>query len=363
MHVSERYIRQTQIPDFGEKGQQKLLGAKVLVIGAGGLGVPVLQYLTAMGIGTLGIVDGDAVSVSNLHRQVIYRDEDIGKKKVVICEERLKKQNPATNIKTYPYFLSRDNALELIESYDLVMDATDNFEARYLINDACVILHKPFIYGALQGYEGHVSVFNYQDGPTYRCLYPDPPDAGQIPDCNEAGVLGIVPGIIGSYQVLEAIKVLSGIGKPLSGELLVLDLLTHRQFKMKLKTNPVHKQLQTLQDNYELAACQSTASIEPDELADWYEKGKKFILLDVREPHEFKDEHLKDSLSLPLSEWEHHQLDFPAQLPWVVVCQAGGRSKKAMDWIQRMKPEINVFNLEGGLNQWVHELGDTYLNQ
>src|SRR5690606_28035725 len=170
-----RYQRQLQLPGFGEAGQQKLAGAKVLVVGAGGLGVPVLQYLAAMGVGTLGVIDGDTVSRSNLHRQVIYADNDVGQLKVACCSRKLQNQNPEINFEIFPFFLSAENALSLFTNYDLVVDATDNFNARYLINDACVILGKPFVYGALQQFEGHISVFNYQGGPTYRCLYPNPP--------------------------------------------------------------------------------------------------------------------------------------------------------------------------------------------
>jgi molybdopterin/thiamine biosynthesis adenylyltransferase len=202
----KRYIRQTILKGFGAEGQRKLANAKVLVVGAGGLGVPVLTYLNAMGVGTLGIVDADVVSISNLHRQVLFTEAMVGLLKVHAAAEQLQKQNPETKINAYPTFLDLSNALEIIGNYDLVVDATDNFPTRYLINDACVILNTPFVYGALHGFEGQVSVFNYENGPTYRCLFANMPMADAIPDCNENGVLGILPGIVGNLQALEVVK-------------------------------------------------------------------------------------------------------------------------------------------------------------
>lgn len=217
MNNSNRYIRQVQLPGFGPEAQQKLLQSSVLVIGAGGLGVPVLQYLTGMGIGKIGIVDGDTISLSNLHRQVLYAQDEIGLPKAEVAARKLLALNPSINIKHYSSFLTVDNALQFVKDYDLIIDATDNFSARYLVNDACVIQNKPFIYGAIHQYEGHISIFNYNDGPTYRCLYPTMPSAAEVPDCNAAGVLGVVPGLIGLHQALEAVKLLTGIAKTLSG--------------------------------------------------------------------------------------------------------------------------------------------------
>ena len=220
---ANRYIRQTLLKGFGVKAQEKLKQAKVLVVGAGGLGVPVLQYLNAMGVGVLGIVESDTIDLSNLQRQVIYGEGDVGLSKLAVIKQKLEAQNSETKINAYDTFLHKDNALEIIKNYDLVVDATDNFPTRYLINDACVLLNKPFVYGALHEFEGQVSVFNYKSGPTYRCLFPTMPSKGEMPDCNENGVLGIVPGIIGNLQALEAVKVITGIGKPLSGTLLIFD--------------------------------------------------------------------------------------------------------------------------------------------
>nr|MBI1231765.1 sulfurtransferase [Cytophagales bacterium] len=361
MKTESRYIRQIQLPSFGIEGQEKLRLAKILVVGAGGLGVPVLQYLTAMGIGTLGIIDGDTVSESNLHRQVIYDMDDVGKLKVDVCRQKLSRQNPEIKFNTFPFFLEIANAIEVLSDYDVIIDATDNFAARYLINDACVLLGKPFIYGALQMFEGQISVFNYKGGPTYRCLFPTPPDAGQIPDCNQAGVLGIVPGIIGSYQALETVKMLTGLGDVLSGELLILDLLGHHNYRLKLKVNPENHRITKLADSYDSPQCQLTASISPEELHTWYENGQPFQLIDVREPHEFAQGHLKHARLIPLSKVSELGLDFPKEKPVVFMCQMGSRSEKAVQVIQSKFPESTLLTLSGGINQWYQEVGDAYI--
>ena len=361
MHAESRYIRQLQLSSFGQEGQEKLRIAKVLIVGAGGLGVPVLQYLTSMGIGKLGLVDGDRVAVSNLHRQVIYDMEDVGKLKVEASRLKLSRQNPEIEFSTYPFFLDVDNALKILSEYDVIVDATDNFATRYLINDACVILGKPFVYGALQNFEGQVSVFNYQGGPTYRCLFPTPPDAGQIPDCNQAGVLGIVPGIIGSYQALETVKILARLGKVLSGELLILDLLGHQNYRLKLKTNPENHRISRLADSYDSPVCQTIASISPEELLAWYENKQPFILIDVREPHEFAQGHLEYARSFPLTKINEQHLDFLKTHTVVVMCQMGSRSEKAIQLIQTKLPDISLLNLSGGINQWYQEIGEAYI--
>lgn len=361
MNTENRYIRQIQLPNFGLEGQEKLRLAKVLVVGAGGLGVPVLQYLVGMGLGKLGIVDADTVSVSNLHRQVIYDMEDVGKSKVEASRKKLSRQNPEIDLHMYPFFLTTENALEVMSDYDVIVDATDNFAARYLINDACVILGKPFVYGALQYFEGQVSVFNYQGGPTYRCLFPTPPNAGQIPDCNQAGVLGIVPGIIGSYQALETVKIVAGLGKVLSGELLILDLLGHHNYRMKLKTNPVNLLITRLAVTYDSPICETTASISPDELMAWYETQQSFFLIDVRESHEFAQGHLENAQSIPLSTLESIPVEDLRKQPVVVMCQMGSRSEKAIQLIQSKVPDATLLNLTGGINQWYQEIGEAYI--
>ncbi len=346
-----RYLRQIQVPEFGQEGQDKFKKAKVLVVGAGGLGIPVLQYLTSMGIGTIGLVDGDRVDLTNLHRQVLYAQPDIGKLKVEICKTKLTRQNPDLNLNVYPHFLEKNNALSIIEGYDLVVDATDNFATRYLINDACVLLGKPFVYGALQFFEGHVSVFNHKGGPTYRCLYPNPPGPGEVPDCNEAGVLGIVPGIIGSLQALEAIKVISGLGKPLSGQLLVIDLLTQSQYKIKLKPNPKYTRLSGLAEHYEVPSCEVSLP-QKISVEEWMAWEREHVLIDVREAPEFKAGHLPNAISLPLSQIQGKLPELPKDRPWVLMCQMGGRSQKAIQYLKSLHPELELINLEGGYGRW-----------
>ena len=222
-----RYARQIALNEVGESGQQKLLNAKVLVIGAGGLGCPALQYLAAAGVGTIGIVDGDTVDESNLQRQILYTTSDLGSLKVEVAKERLNALNPAVSITIYPENLHAENAMEIIQDYDLVMDGTDNLAARYLVNDACVKLNKPFVYGAIHKFEGQVSVFNFNGGPTYRCLFPENPQQNQIPNCEELGVLGVLPGVIGTLQATEINKLILVVVEPLSGKLKINNILTN----------------------------------------------------------------------------------------------------------------------------------------
>ncbi|MEL6974850.1 MAG: HesA/MoeB/ThiF family protein, partial [Bacteroidota bacterium] len=295
-----RYLRQQQLPSFGEKGQQKLANAKVLVVGLGGLGIPVVQYLNAMGVGTLGLVEKDTVALHNLQRQVLYEEKDVGQPKLAVVLKRLNAQNGNTKCIGYNTFLNPQNALEIISNYDVVVDATDNFAARYLINDSCVIVNKPFVYGALQGFEGQVSVFNYQNGPTYRCLFPNIPKGTEIPSCNENGVLGVVPGIIGTLQALEVIKVITGIGEPLSGKVLVFDSQNHRYLKMAIQPKPEHKEIRKLQESYEILDCVNVLGIEALAFLKLLAKDENLAVLDVRSEEEYQMDHLSGALNIPL---------------------------------------------------------------
>lgn len=355
---SNKYIRQTQVAGFGSKAQKMLLQAKVLVVGAGGLGVPALQYLTGMGVGTIGIIDGDTIDRTNLHRQVLYTESEIGLQKAEVAVGKLKNLNTDVQFRTYCHFLHTENALDIISLYDLVIDASDNFGTRYLINDACVILDKPFVYGAVQQQEGHISVFNYQDGPTYRCLYPASPAKGEIPDCNDAGVLGVVPGIIGCQQALQAIKILTGFGQNLSGYLQIFDFNTNDQLKIKLKANPLNKQIVRLQNNYNTPTCAVTGSITVEELFQWYTQDQPFCLVDVREPKEYAVEHLQGALSMPLSVLNERLAQLPDNVPIVTICQIGGRSAKAVQIISSAYTNKFVYNVIGGMETWFDELGD-----
>ena len=356
MERFQRYNRQLQLRGFGPEAQQKLQDAKVLVIGAGGLGVPALQYLAGMGIGTLGIMDGDSISFSNLHRQVLYTENEVGKLKVEVAATKLLLLNSDISIKAYPEFISPENALEIIKDYDVVIDATDSFAARYLINDACVILKKPFVYGALHRYEGQVSVFNFEGGPTYRCVYPTPPSANEIPDCNSGGILGVVPGLVGCQQALEAVKIITGVGKNLSGSLMLFDFLNNEQFKVKLKAKPENKQVTALQKTYELASCE-TVTLEVQELFDWYIAGKDFYLLDVREQAEFAQGHLKNAHLIPLAELEKQAKNLPEHLPVITFCQKGSRSLKAAEFLRKNATVSEVYSLNGGMDAWQKQLG------
>jgi adenylyltransferase/sulfurtransferase len=352
MNLLARYNRQTNLTGFGNEGQEKLLSSKVLVIGAGGLGVPVLQYLAAMGVGTIGIADRDVVNLSNLNRQVLYAETDIGKLKVEVAAAKLSSLNSSINIHKIDNHVSVDNVLELIGQYDLVIDATDNIPTRYIINDACVILGKPFVYGAIHLFEGHVSVFNYKEGPTYRCLYPDYPSAAEVPDCNTIGVLGVVPGIIGCEQALEAVKVLTGIGECSSGYLRIFDFLNNDQYKVKLKTNPQNKRLKTLQDYYGPQGCENILTIQPTELLNWIKDEKDFTLLDVRQQDEYNRGQLDGSILIPLNELETRLGEIPFNKPVVTICQKGGRSMQAASLISKINPSINLYSLEGGIDNW-----------
>jgi molybdopterin/thiamine biosynthesis adenylyltransferase/rhodanese-related sulfurtransferase len=356
-----RYARQTQLANFGEAAQQKLRDVKVLVVGAGGLGVPVLQYLTGMGVGTLGVIDMDTISLSNLHRQVLYAESEVGQSKVITAVNKLQALNQEVAFKVYNEAITSKNALHTIKDYDLVIDATDNFSTRYLLNDACVILNKPLIYGAVQQHEGHVSVFNYQGGPTYRCLYPTPPSAGEIPDCNTAGVLGVVPGIVGCQQALQAVKVITGVGQTLSGYLQIFDFLQDEQYKMKLKTNPQNKQINTLQATYDAPVCNTVLLLSVEELYDWYESEKAFKLIDVREPVEFEEVHLQGALSIPLLQLKPAELTVNIDLPVVMFCEKGARSNKAAQMLQKQYPQANMYSVLGGMNYWQDEFDEEYL--
>lgn len=349
---NQRYTRQTILKGFGIEGQKKLAEAKVLVVGAGGLGVPVLTYLNAMGVGAIGIVDNDIVSLTNLHRQVLYSESDIGQSKVKAALKKLKTQNPNTEIVIFNTFLTTKNALEIIADYDIVVDASDNFPTRYLVNDSCVILKKPFVYGALHGYEGQVSVFNYKDGPTYRCLFPNMPNENEVPNCNEHGVLGIIPGIIGNLQALETIKVLTGIGDVLSGKLLIFDGLQQSYQKIKFKLQPENIKIEKLQDFYEWNdPCEIVPTIEAQEIQKLLVDKPQII--DVRTIEEFENYHLPDSVHIPLNELKANTGKINFSLPVYLLCQSGKRSETALKQLREQHPQSSLFSILGGLNQYL----------
>lgn len=345
--MDRRYTRQTQLKDFGPEGQQKLINSKVLVVGLGGLGLPVLQYLNAMGVGTLGLMDQDVVELHNLQRQVLYTEKDLGRLKLEVVHETLKSQNSTTHFELHDTFLTKENALETIKKYDVVVDATDNFPTRYLINDTCVLLGKPFVYGALHGFEGHVSVFNYMEGPTYRCLYPNMPGPEEVPNCNENGVLGVVPGIIGTLQALEAVKVLTGVGEVLSGKLLLFDGLAHQFSKIGFKRNPQHSKVEALQDSYDPLDCSVAATITAEDFQSILDADT--ILLDVRTPDEFSENHLKEATNVPM---DRLMLPTPVNSEKIyIICQSGQRSEIAAAQLQKQYPNITFLSVLGGMNK------------
>jgi adenylyltransferase/sulfurtransferase len=333
------------MPEFGLQGQEKLKNAKVLVIGCGGLGSPILLYLTAAGIGTLGIVENDKVDISNLQRQILFSSLSVGYGKISETAKRLNELNPLVKINQYPSHFCAENALEIIKDYDIVIDGTDNFPTRYLVNDACVLLNKPFVYGAIHRFEGQVAVFNYKNSTTYRDLFPSPPPPEQAPNCAEAGVLGVLPGIIGSMQALEAIKVITDIGEPLAGKLLVLDTLSMQSRIIKIPKMPDTPKITHLID-YE-AFCGLKSNIEIS--FELLKTHANYQLIDVREPQEYAVKNLGGEL-MPLSEIEKHLPKISRDKTVVVHCQSGIRSLKAIKILQEKYGFDNLLNLTGGIN-------------
>jgi adenylyltransferase/sulfurtransferase len=342
----ERYNRQMLIPEFGLAGQEKLKNAKVLVIGCGGLGSPILLYLTAAGVGILGIVENDKIDITNLQRQILYTTSAVGLPKISETVNRLMALNPLVKIKQYPILLNADNALEIIKDYDIVIDGTDNFPTRYLVNDACVMLNKPFVYGAIHRFEGQVAVFNHQNSATYRDLFPTPPPPEQAPNCSEAGVLGVIPGIIGSMQAIEAIKVITNIGEPLSGKLLVFDTLSMQSRIINIPKMPNLLKITQLID-YEVFCGIKTAN---DITFEALQTLNDYQLIDVRETHEYEARNIGGEL-MPLSELEKYLSKISRNKTVVIHCQSGVRSQKAIKILQENFGFTNLVNLSGGLNK------------
>ena len=347
----QRYNRQIILPEIGLAGQQQLNDAKVLVIGAGGLGCPILQYLVAAGVGNIGIVDADVVSMSNLQRQILYTTADIDKKKVEIAKERLMAINPNVNIQIFPVNLSADNALELFEKYDIMVDGSDNFATRYLVNDAAVILNKPFVSGSIFKFEGQVSVFNFQDGPTYRCLYAEPPTAGSVPNCAEIGVIGTLAGIIGTMQAAEVIKMITGAGEVLSGKLLMFDMLTMRSQIIKFKAIPENKHIKELVDYQILCGdfpVENSNVIDIPTLEKWIEEQRDFQLIDVRNPYEFERDNI-GGINIPLDDLLENIDEINLEKTIIFCCQTGLRSAKAIELLKSVSIEGTFLNLRGGI--------------
>jgi adenylyltransferase/sulfurtransferase len=329
------------------------------VVGAGGLGCPALLYLAAAGVGRIVIVDPDTVDASNLQRQVLYAESDQGKGKADTAARRLQALNPLIRIEALPVRLDRSNALSLVGSCDLVLDGSDNFATRYLVNDACVLAGRPFVYGAIQGFEGQVSVFNFKGGPTYRCLFPEPPAPGTAPSCAEAGVLGAVAGIVGTTQACEAVKVLAGVGDPLSGRLLILDTLTMESRILRLRRDPAGRTITGLPEEGYGEVCEAPASrdeIDGDELRGLLRSRARIQLLDVREGWERALARIDPSVHVPLGQLEERTRAELAPLdpavPTVVYCAAGVRSLHGIEILRRRHGFRSAVSLRGGIMAW-----------
>ncbi|MHC5743167.1 MAG: molybdopterin-synthase adenylyltransferase MoeB [Nostoc sp.] len=367
----ERYSRHLILPEVGLEGQKRLKAASVMCIGTGGLGSPLLLYLAAAGVGRIGIVDFDVVDTSNLQRQVIHGTSWVGKPKIESAKNRIHEINPYCQVDLYETRLTSENALDLIQPYDIVVDGTDNFPTRYLVNDACVLLNKPNVYGSILRFEGQATVFNYEDGPNYRDLFPEPPPPGMVPSCAEGGVLGILPGIIGLIQATETVKIILGQGNTLSGRLLLYNALDMKFRELKLRPNPIRPVIEKLIDYEEFCgipqakAEEAKQQLESQEmtvkdLKELLDSGAKdFVLLDVRNPHEYDIAKIPGSVLVPLPDIENgngvakvkeilngHRL--------IAHCKMGGRSAKALAILK--EAGIVGTNVKGGITAWSREI-------
>lgn len=369
-----RYSRHLILPEVGPKGQEKLKSSSVLLVGAGGLGSPLALYLAAAGVGRIGIIDFDVVDVSNLQRQIIHGTSWIGKPKLESARARLTDLNPHIQLELIEDRLTSENALELFRRYDVIADGTDNFATRYLVNDACVLTGKPNVYGSIFRFEGQISVFNYKDGPCYRCLYNEPPPPGLVPSCAEGGVLGVLPGVVGTLQANEVIKVLLGIGEPAAGRLVMYDALKLKFRELKVRRDPNcpicsdHPTITGLIDYEEFCGLPGVTAAQPvkeesqmideidvQDLQRMRENNEDFVLIDVREPHEYDIVNIEGAVLIPLGEIEDELDNLEKDKPYVVHCKMGGRSAQA---VRRMKEAgfSNVKNLRGGISRWVSEI-------
>ena len=331
------YSRHLLLSEIGIEGQEKIKAAKVLVIGAGGLGCPIIQYLTAAGIGTIGIIDGDTVDVSNLQRQILFTVDDIGKSKARCSANRMKQLNPYVKFNIITKFLNKENAIDLFKQYDVIIDGSDNFQTRYLCNDAAVISNKPLVFGSIFKFEGQVSVFNYQNGPTYRCLYPTPPKQGSVPSCSEIGVLGVLPGIIGSYQANEVIKIICGIGAVLSGKLLTINTLYNQNFVLGFEKNKDIKITELIDYDFFCGIETLDNEIDFSELNDEYE------LIDIRTNLEREIKNI-GGIHIPESTIRNNPTLLNAAKKVVLYCETGNRSKQLIKDLG-----LKIYSLKGGI--------------
>lgn len=368
----ERYSRHLILPEVGVEGQKRLKAASVLCIGTGGLGSPLLLYLAAAGIGRIGIVDFDVVDNSNLQRQVIHGTSWVGKPKIESAKSRILEINPYCQVDLYETRLSAENALGILEPYDIVVDGTDNFPTRYLVNDACVLAGKPNVYGSIFRFEGQATVFNYEDGPNYRDLYPEPPPPGLVPSCAEGGVLGILPGIIGVIQATETVKIILGQGQTLSGRLLLFNALNMTFRELKLRPNPERPVIDKLIDYEEFCGIPQAKAMEAQQQSEMQEMtatelkqlldsgAEDYVVIDVRNPNEYEIAHIPGTTLIPLSEIENG--DGVAKVQellnghkLIAHCKLGGRSAKALA-ILKERAGIDGINVAGGITAWSREV-------
>ncbi len=373
----KRYSRHLIMPEMGMDAQRKIKAGSVLCIGAGGLGAPAAMYLAAAGIGRLGIVDFDVVDFSNLQRQIIHFTPDVGRTKLESAKSKINAMNPHVQVETYETSLTSQNALELFSKYDVILDGTDNFPTRYLVNDACVLTGKPNAYGSIFRFEGQASVFGTKDGPCYRCLYPEPPPPGLVPSCAEGGVLGVLPGMIGIIQATEAIKLIVGVGEPLIGRFLIYDALKMKFRELKLRKDPdcpvcgTHPTVTKLIDyeqfcgiHPEPQAAQTTgASVNEWEIISvdlkrQMDAGGTPFILDVREPNEYQINRIAGSTLIPLGELPRRYAELPRDREIVALCKMGGRSAKAQDFLKSVG-FTKVKNLRGGILEWIDKVDQT----
>ena len=364
-----RYGRHLIMPEVGLEGQKKLKAGKVLVIGTGGLGSPLSLYLAAAGVGRLGLVDFDQVDASNLQRQVLYSVRDVGRPKLEAAKDRILELNPNVKVDNYETRLTSENAMDIIKEYDVVVDGTDNFPTRYLVNDACVLLGKPNVYGSIFRFEGQISVFDASRGPCYRCLYPEPPPPGLVPSCAEGGVLGILPGVVGTLQATETIKILLGKGDSLVGRLLLFDALQMQFTELKLQKNPNcpvcgnNPTVKSLIDYEEFCGVGRGGTntmaeeneITVQELKHLFDTGAQVNLIDVREPHEYEICHIKGSKLLPVSQIPLRVNEFNLTDEYIFQCHTGGRSGWAVNFLRQLGFK-KVKNLTGGIEAWAAEI-------
>jgi len=365
-----RYSRHLIMPEVGTEGQLKLKAAKVLLVGTGGLGAPLGLYLAAAGVGRIGLVDFDVVDFTNLQRQVIHGTSDVGRKKLDSAADRMREINPFVRIDKHEVALSSENALDILRDYDIVVDGTDNFPTRYLVNDACVLLGKPNVYGSIFRFEGQATVFAYEGGPCYRCLYPEPPPPGLVPSCAEGGVLGILPGTIGLIQATETVKLILGIGEPLVGRLLLYDALAMGFRELKLRKNPEcpvcgdRPTVTKLIDYQQFCGIPKPqpeapmeADIDPTDVKAKIDRGDNFVLIDVREPHEYQICNIPFAKLIPLGQLPQRLSELDPDIEIVAHCKSGMRSAKAVDLLK--KSGFGARNMKGGILAWSEKVDPT----